>query len=314
MLALEMKHRKKQRTKHKQEENMCNYQDVKQYNLKYEKLEQKAFEIEKSAQKLMPICTKDQNFKKSFRCGWLDEREIRKKLIKSIVSSVKYEKDENSEIAPISKRIAQKHKRFYKHRHNRIVMHLNKRARTTKKISLFTDRFGIPFSMIDRARKKYKEQENHKNILRLLRLLHMGQNQPPENDDSWEEDSARDTKHLFPSQTTYFTMPDMKNIRHKRYFWNIYLQNERLSRIHLLLNKCVEIENEDNSHNLLINKNMDLEAENTSFSIGTSAKNPKESINPTKRKLVSIIRSKYQNIHRYSETCVSILFHIFQFV
>lgn len=311
MLALKMKHRKKQRTKHKQEESTCNYQDAKQYNLKYEKLKQKAFEIEMAAQKLMPICTRDQNFKKSFRCGWLEERKIRLQLMKSIVSSVKYENDENSEIAPISKRIAQKHKRFYKYRPNRTVMHLNKRARKTKKISLFTDRFGIPISMIDRARKKYKEQENNTNILKLLRLLHMGHNQPLENDDSWEEDSERDPEHLSPLRTTYYNIPNIKNIRHKRYFWNIYLQNERSSRIHLLLNKCVKIENEDNSHSSLTNKNLDIEPEKTSFSIGSSAKNSKESINPTKLKLVSIIRSKYQNIHRHSETCVSIHFLYF---
>lgn len=100
-----------------------------------------------------------------------------------------------------------------------------------------SDRFGIPFSMIDRAKKEQERREIQADVLRRVRLSHMGYRQPPSKDDSSDNESVQNVKRLALLRTPYFLVPTIKisQVRKKERIRNKFLRKDRLNRINLLL-------------------------------------------------------------------------------
>lgn len=100
-----------------------------------------------------------------------------------------------------------------------------------------SDRFDIPFTMIERAKKEHEKRDIQSNVLRRVRLSHMGYRQPPSKDDSSDNESVQNVKRLALLRTPYFLVPTIKisQVRKKERIRNKYLRKDRLNRINLLL-------------------------------------------------------------------------------
>lgn len=120
---------------------------------------------------------------------------------------------------------------------NRLVGYMNGPFPREKPNRFSCDRFGIPFSMIDRAKKEHEKRYIQGNVLRRVRLSHMGYRQPPSKDDSSDNESIQNVKRLALLRTPYFLVPTIKisQVRKKERIRNKYLRKDRLNRINLLL-------------------------------------------------------------------------------
>lgn len=103
------------------------------------------------------------------------------------------------------------------------------------------NKFNIPNSMIDRAKRYHKKHKIQENVLRRVRLSHMGFEQPPQKDESSDDnESIQNVKKLALIRTPYFIIPTIKisQVRKKDRFRNKYLKNKtRLKRINMFLNE-----------------------------------------------------------------------------
>lgn len=103
------------------------------------------------------------------------------------------------------------------------------------------NKFNIPNSMIDRAKRYHKKQKIQENVLRRVRLSHMGFEQPPQKDESSDDnESIQNVKKLALIRTPYFIIPTIRisQVRKKDRFRNKYLKNKaRLKRINMFLNE-----------------------------------------------------------------------------
>lgn len=120
---------------------------------------------------------------------------------------------------------------------NRLAGYMNGPFTREKRTEFSSDRFGIPFSMIDRAKKEHEKREIQSNVLRRVRLSHMGYRQPPSKDDSSDNESIQNVKRLALLRTPYFLVPTIKisQVRKKERIRNKFLRKDRLNRINLLL-------------------------------------------------------------------------------
>lgn len=153
-------------------------------------------------------------------------------------------KSETSSPSSSVGRVAVKQKKWKSTRHrrrpntlNRLVGYMNGPFTREKPKTYSSDRFGIPFSMIDRAKKVHEKREIQANVLRRVRLSHMGYRQPPSKDDSSDNESIQNVKRLALLRTPYFLVPTIKisQVRKKERIRNKYLRKDRLNRINLLL-------------------------------------------------------------------------------
>lgn len=120
---------------------------------------------------------------------------------------------------------------------SRLIGYMNGPFLGEKPNTFSSDRFGIPFSMIDRAKKEDEKRDIQANVLRRVRLSHMGYRQPPSKDDSSDNESIQNVKRLALLRTPYFLVPTVKisQVRKKERIRNKYLRKDRLNRINLLL-------------------------------------------------------------------------------
>lgn len=102
-------------------------------------------------------------------------------------------------------------------------------------LNLETDRLGIPISMIDKARRQQQKRRLQENILRKVRLTHMGWRQPPSDEDNSDDESIQNAKKIALLRTPYFLVPIIKISKRKERMRNQYLQKDRLLRINILL-------------------------------------------------------------------------------
>lgn len=111
---------------------------------------------------------------------------------------------------------------------------------TPDRYTIDGNKFNIPQSMIDRAKRYQKKQKIQENVLRRVRLSHMGFEQPPQKDESSDDESIQNVKKLALIRTPYFIIPTIKisQVRKKDRFRNKYLKTKaRLKRINMFLNE-----------------------------------------------------------------------------
>lgn len=100
------------------------------------------------------------------------------------------------------------------------------------------NKFGIPTSMTDRAHRFEKNQTIQEAVLRRARLDSLGFKQPPDKEDSSDDnESLMNVKKLALVRTPYFTVPTIRvdQVKRTKRFRNKFLRNDRLKRINLLL-------------------------------------------------------------------------------
>lgn len=99
------------------------------------------------------------------------------------------------------------------------------------------DRHGVPVAMLARAQKDKEKLKVQANVLRRVRLSHMGYTLPPTKNDSSDDESIQNVKRLALIRTPYFLLPTVKisKVRKKERRRNAFLKDDRLNRINLLL-------------------------------------------------------------------------------
>lgn len=109
---------------------------------------------------------------------------------------------------------------------------------TPDKLTVQSDKFGVPSTMINRVRKAYNKRRIKESVLRRVRFAHMGYIQPPNRDESSDNESLQKVKRLALVRTPYFVIPTIKisQVKKKDRFRNKFLKKDRLKRINLLLN------------------------------------------------------------------------------
>lgn len=105
------------------------------------------------------------------------------------------------------------------------------------KLTVQSDKFGVPLTMINRVRKAHRKRKIRESVLRKVRFAHMGYIQPPDRDESSDNESLENVKKLALIRTPYFVIPTIKisQVKKKDRFRNKYLKKDRLKRINLLL-------------------------------------------------------------------------------
>lgn len=167
------------------------------------------------------------------------------------------------------------------------------------------NKFGIPLSMTDRATRYYKKKKIQDNVLRRMRLSHMGFEQPPSKDESSDDnESTQNVKKLALIRTPYFILPTIKisQVKRKDRFRNKYLKKDRLKRINLLMG-------ENNSRSSVRGKMTDeqfIQQKQSIFAkfFQLTARKPKpiEPIrDPEKEKYFNIIKTKYEESRKQAD-------------
>lgn len=102
-----------------------------------------------------------------------------------------------------------------------------------------SNKFGITFTMINRAKQESHKRKIQDDVLRRVRLSHMGYNQPPDKEESSDSESLQNVKRLALLRTPYFMVPTIKisQVKRKDRLRNKFLKKDRLNRINLLLNE-----------------------------------------------------------------------------
>lgn len=105
------------------------------------------------------------------------------------------------------------------------------------KLTVHSDKFGVPMTMINRVRKAHRKRKIRESVLRKVRFAHMGYIQPPDRDESSDNESMENVKKLALIRTPYFVIPTIKisQVKRKDRFRNKFLRKDRLKRINLLL-------------------------------------------------------------------------------
>lgn len=98
------------------------------------------------------------------------------------------------------------------------------------------NKFGIPKTMTDRVRSFERRRKVQDDVLRRMRMEKMGMHQPPDGEDSSEENESKlNVKKLALVRTPYFALPTIRINRMSRNGGNQFLRGDRLKRIELLL-------------------------------------------------------------------------------
>lgn len=170
-----------------------------------------------------------------------------------------------------------------------------------------SNRFDIPISMIDKARKQQQKRKLQENVLRKVRLTHMGWNQPPSDDDISDDESIQNAKRLALLRTPYFMVPIIKINHRKNYFRNKYLQKKRLRRINILLlgNKKNGVKSTQSIHRCFISKINRPTIEVIKFSENETKL--KTTLTPNREKFRNTIHFNYKKMQRLYECKVILL-------
>lgn len=296
--------------------------DGKIFYMKRSEMQQKATEIvERTIDKNVSIDHMCPTAETSFR-QWASEHEQRKKSVKDVVlTAVKENFDNQSDDSSRkSMNINQTFMRAkHRRRHKNTLNHLSgymygKFTKTKLKRTDHSDRFGIPYSMIDRAAAKTQKQQIQENVLRKVRLSHMGYYQPPSKDDSSDNESTQNVKRLALLRTPYFLIPTIKisRVRRKERFRNKYLRKERLNRINLLL---YEHDKKSENQTSKINRHIkDLKLDKLKIREAVDREKCRRlndeqnrllAENPIKKKYRAIVREQYEKQQRICEPSVS---------
>lgn len=101
------------------------------------------------------------------------------------------------------------------------------------------NKYNIPNTMLDRAKRQHKKQKIQENTLRRVRLSHMGFERPPSKEHSSDDESIQNVKKLALIRTPYCIIPTIKisRVRKKDRFRNKFLKKDRLRRINMYLNE-----------------------------------------------------------------------------
>lgn len=104
-------------------------------------------------------------------------------------------------------------------------------------LTVDADKFGVPLTLINRVAKAQRKRRIREGYLRRIRFAHMGYIQPPDRDESSDNESMENVKKLALLRTPYFVIPTVKisQVRRKDRFRNKFLRKDRLKRINLLL-------------------------------------------------------------------------------
>lgn len=307
--------------------------DGKPFYMRKSDIQQKANEIiERSIEKSVSIQRICPSTETSFHF-WATEQ--RKKSIKDNLTPASTVTDDRSDASSRKStnfhgaHVRQKHRRHKKIKNtlNNLMGYMyGKFTKPKLKRTQEADRFGIPFSMIDRAVAKHKRKQIQENVLRKVRLSHMGYQQPPSKDDSSDNESTQNVKRLALIRTPYFMIPTIKisQVRKRERFRNKYLRKDRLSRINLLLygnglksgnESAAEDEGQKEEKEEKKKRSfLDIIAErmiaNKPVSNANSPKlvennNTESFANPIKTKYLAIVREQYEKQRKICEPNVS---------
>lgn len=167
---------------------------------------------------------------------------------------------------------------------------------TPDKLTQDGDKFGIPFTMTDRAKRFYKKRRIQHNVLRRVRLSHMGFEQPPSKDVSSDDESVQLVKKLALIRTPYFIVPTIKisQVKRKDRFRNKFLKKDRLKRINLLMNGTRrknknQVADEEN----IFKQKQSIFAKFFQLTGKKFKQTEEPKVNPDKMKYYKIIKDKY---------------------
>ncbi|KAG4073557.1 hypothetical protein HA402_000781 [Bradysia odoriphaga] len=145
--------------------------------------------------------------------------------------------------------------------HKNIVKHISgymfgpfAKTPTPDKLTKEGDKFGIPKTMTDRAKRCHKKQKIQHDVLRRVRLSHMGFVQPPSKDESSDDnESVQEVKKLALVRTPYFIIPTIRisQVKRKDRFRNKFLRGDRLKRINLLMGDRSKSRSKQSSSNVV---------------------------------------------------------------
>lgn len=312
--------------------------DGKSFYMQKSEIEQLADEIiERSIEKNVSIQQMCPSTETSFRFWAAEQRNKHIKVNLAPASTIETISDDQSNVSSRKsttyngfhvRQIHRRHKRVKNTLNNLMGYMYGKFTKPKLKRTQEADRFGIPFSMIDRAIAKHKTKQIQENVLRKVRLSHMGYQQPPSKDDSSDNESIQNVKRLALVRTPYFSIPTIKirQVRKKERFRNKYLRKDRLNRINLLLygnglksyTKSDE-ENEGEKEKKEEKKKqsfLDIVAERmiANKPVSNNNNSPKltennidieTSENPIKTKYLAIVREQYEKQRKICEPDVS---------
>lgn len=111
-----------------------------------------------------------------------------------------------------------------------------------------SNKFGIPTTMTERAKRFEKRQSIQDAVVRRARLDSLGFEQPPDKEDSSDDnESLMNVKKLALIRTPYFTVPTIRidKVKRTKQFRNKFLRKDRLKRINLLMR-----DEKDDSHKM----------------------------------------------------------------
>lgn len=152
--------------------------------------------------------------------------------------------------------------------HKNIVKHISgymfgpfQKTPTPDQLTKDGDKFGIPKTMTDRAKRCHKKQKIQHNVLRRVRLSHMGFVQPPSKDESSDDnESVQEVKKLALVRTPYFIIPTIRisQVKKKDRFRNKFLRGDRLKRINLLMGDRSKIRSKPSGSSNVVETDEDI--------------------------------------------------------
>lgn len=189
-------------------------------------------------------------------------------------------------------------------------------------LTVDSDKFGVPMTMINRVAKAQRKRRIRESYLRRIRFTHMGYIQPPDRDESSDNESLENVKKLALLRTPYFVIPTVKisQVRRKNRFRNKYLRKDRLKRINLLLSdrrnrlsgrETDEESDEDLQHDAGVveaaaeHKEQEVDVKRQEFFAKFFELDPRKKLvsqrAPEKQKFYDLIASRYEEHRRSCE-------------
>lgn len=189
-------------------------------------------------------------------------------------------------------------------------------------LTVDSDKFGVPMTMINRVAKAQRKRRIRESYLRRIRFTHMGYIQPPDRDESSDNESLENVKKLALLRTPYFVIPTVKisQVRRKNRFRNKYLRKDRLKRINLLLSdrrnrlsgrETDEESDEDVQHDAGVveaaaeHKEQEVDVKRQEFFAKFFELDPRKKLvsqrAPEKQKFYDLIASRYEEHRRSCE-------------
>lgn len=188
------------------------------------------------------------------------------------------------------------------------------------------NKFGVTFALINRAKKNKIKKKIQSDLLRHIRLSHMGLTQPPDKDESSDNESLQNVKRLALIRTPYFLVPTIKisQVKKKELLRSKYLKKDRLNRINLLLRDRMKRRGSQNKDNIPKSTHIEGVSDNEAkitkkheyfaqfFQLSTKSKLAlKRERDPIKEKYYEVILNKFEMQKKQCEKLAEVKYILF---